>query len=240
MESLRVACLLVLTACVVACTEPDHGTLREELRAELEPKLRREIEAELLERLRHELEIRLAIELDTRLIALGLQEPGWKPPPPPEPEPAAAATTSAAAGAGDAAATGRTASGEDGEPAGPLAPVTVSRIAVAPRIERRQPAGGAERYAHDIGELYCYVEVANSQGPERTLHAVWLRDEVEHQRTALGIGRSPGWRTWARTRIGAGQAGAWRCELVGEDGSVLASSPFTVMPPLDEGADGAP
>lgn len=110
------------------------------------------------------------------------------------------------------------------QPGGELA---VADAAIAVAVVNRQPQGVAQTFAPDVGRLYCWTRVTGAVGETQVEH-VWYWGDQEMARVPLRIG-SPNWRTWSRKNILPEWTGSWRVDVVGPDGTVLRSIPFTVQ-----------
>lgn len=101
---------------------------------------------------------------------------------------------------------------------------TFATAIVCTGVEDRTPVGAAESFSSDVGQLYCFSEVRN--GGEKVVH-VWYHNDREVRRIELAV-RGARWRTWSAKTIPATATGAWKVEVQGPDGAVLAASSFVV------------
>jgi hypothetical protein len=76
-----------------------------------------------------------------------------------------------------------------------------------------------------VGQLYCFTRIEGAAGT--TIKHAWYWQDALQREIPLSIGGSP-WRTWSQKNIQPMQTGAWRVDIVGEDGTVLKSVKFTV------------
>ncbi len=106
--------------------------------------------------------------------------------------------------------------------------VTVSRAAVAPAIEDREPVGAGETFAKDgVDRLYFFTQVTGVRDTLQIEHR-WYHDENLVQTTKLPV-RSMRWRTYSSHSIGDQSDGSWKVEAVNtETDEVMESVSFTV------------
>lgn len=104
--------------------------------------------------------------------------------------------------------------------------LTVTQLVVATGVENREPVGAAERFAPDVGTLYCYMAV-EGDAPETQLTQVWTHDDQEMARVPLTV-RGPRWRTWSSKKIAPSWTGAWTVTVVDDAGNTLKSVAFAI------------
>lgn len=105
------------------------------------------------------------------------------------------------------------------------AEATVTEAVICTGVEQREPKGAAESFDSDVGQLFCFTRIEGAAGTT-IKHAWYWRDALQRE-IPLAIGGSP-WRTWSQKNIQPSQTGAWRVDVVAEDGAVLKSLNFTV------------
>jgi hypothetical protein len=154
--------------------------------------------------------------------------PSPSPAPPAASPPPGAAEPPEAGVEPPAATTG--AAGADPEARMPATDLTV----VLARMCRELTPSGAWRCVPpdepaQPGRLYFFTRVATPR-PAQIVHR-WYYDDELVQAVALRIAASSreGFRTYSRQTIEAARRGAWRVELLAEDGRVLAEERFTVQ-----------
>ena len=106
--------------------------------------------------------------------------------------------------------------------------LSITQHVIAAKIQNRLPAGISDHFDTSTEKVVCFVEANNAKGPERTLTAAWIYEGQEVHRFELQVGKSKTWRTWARAKIRPKKLGAWRCDILDEEGKVLSSAPYTV------------
>jgi hypothetical protein len=93
-------------------------------------------------------------------------------------------------------------------------------------IEERMPVGEADNFAADVEKVYLWSRVTGVSDTVSLRH-VWLREGVEMADVELTIKGDP-WRTYSYKTIPPEWAGNWEVKIVGPDGDVIKSIPFTV------------
>lgn len=109
-----------------------------------------------------------------------------------------------------------------GQPEVPLA-----EIIVTTGIQDRMPVDAVQSYAASVESLYCYCRIIGF-GAETTVWHVWYHNDREVARISLPV-RSSNWRTWSKKTIPAAGRGAWRVDVLGDDGGVLGSLGFSLL-----------
>ncbi len=106
-----------------------------------------------------------------------------------------------------------------------LAEAKVTEAVICTGMEQREPKGTAETFDANVGQLYCFTRIERAAGTT-IKHAWYWRDALQAE-VSLSVGGSP-WRTWSQKNIQPMQTGAWRVDVVAEDGKALKSVSFTV------------
>jgi hypothetical protein len=101
----------------------------------------------------------------------------------------------------------------------------VTEAVICTSVEQREPKGAGETFSADVGQLYCFTRIEGAAGT--TIKHAWYWQDAVQREIPLSIGGSP-WRTWSQKNIQPMQTGAWRVDIVAEDGTVLKSVKFTV------------
>jgi hypothetical protein len=94
-------------------------------------------------------------------------------------------------------------------------------------IEERMPVGEADSFPADVEKVYLWTRVTGVTEGEIVIHHVWLREGEEMADVELPVKGSP-WRVWSYKTIPSEWAGNWEVKVVGPDGDVMKSIPFTV------------
>ncbi|MEM9491041.1 MAG: DUF2914 domain-containing protein, partial [Myxococcota bacterium] len=97
---------------------------------------------------------------------------------------------------------------------------SVVDLAIASSIADREPADPGEAYPANVGKLYCWSKIKNTDGETSVKHVWRLGDKVMGERE-LQIGKSARWRTWTTQRINPKATGQWSCEVVDSAGESL-------------------
>jgi hypothetical protein len=104
--------------------------------------------------------------------------------------------------------------------------LAVAEAVVTTSIVDRAAADNVTTVAKDAGKVYCWMRITGAEGEIQVEH-VWYKDDTEVARVPLRVA-SDNWRTWSSKNIDPMWTGSWRVDIVGPDGSVLASVSFTV------------
>ncbi len=110
----------------------------------------------------------------------------------------------------------------DGVPAG-AKPLTFKRVVLAGSVEDRRPKDVDTRFRDGV-EVWCFMSVENP-GPKRRLKHQWFYEGNRKSNISVNVG-GPTWRTWTSRPVYG--VGAWRVDIVDEEGTVLHSVAFEV------------
>ncbi|NIN71272.1 MAG: DUF2914 domain-containing protein [Gemmatimonadetes bacterium] len=102
----------------------------------------------------------------------------------------------------------------------------VAEAVITTAVVDRQPTDSLTTVAKDIGTVFCWMRITGAEGEIQVDH-VWYKDDTEVARVRLRVAGS-NWRTWSSKNIDPMWTGSWRVDIVGPDGAVLQSVPFTV------------
>jgi hypothetical protein len=108
--------------------------------------------------------------------------------------------------------------------AGGKAGLAVEELVFCAAIKDRSPAGVADTFPADIYSVYCFTRLAGTRGATAIKH-VWYRGETKIGEMGLAVKSLP-WRTWSTKEMRKEWKGDWRVDVLGPDGSVLASKKF--------------
>jgi len=97
-------------------------------------------------------------------------------------------------------------------------------LVIATAVEDREPVGAGETFPADVGQLFAWMRVTH--GADTTLRVVWTHGDHRSE-VPLQVGGSP-WRTWSSKQVPPDWTGSWTVEVQDEDGTVVASTTFTV------------
>lgn len=104
--------------------------------------------------------------------------------------------------------------------------LTISRGAIALRVENLEPVGEATSFSADVGSLSCLTRVEGAAA-DTVIYHVWMRGDEVLAKVQLDV-RSPSWRTHSNKKILSSWTGAWSVDVEDADGAVLMSLPFTI------------
>lgn len=100
------------------------------------------------------------------------------------------------------------------------------RVVVCTGVEERKPVGAAERFAADVGRVYCFSELTGVGAAEVIRH-VWYWEGTEVARIPLPV--EPGrFRTWSLKTIPPAWSGSWRVVVEDANGDVVGEVKFKV------------
>jgi hypothetical protein len=105
--------------------------------------------------------------------------------------------------------------------------IVIKSMAVCTGIEDRQPVGADTLFFNTVERLYCFTHVTGAEDTVTVTH-VWYMGDKEMARVDLAV-KSPSWRTWSSKRILPGWTGAWRVDVLSEDGKLLESRAFKIL-----------
>lgn len=103
----------------------------------------------------------------------------------------------------------------------------VKDSAVCASIENRACVDAKEEFSVSVEKLYCLTRINGAQDDIEATH-VWYYGDIERARVTLAV-RSSSYRTNSSKRIQAHEIGKWRVDVLGPDGTVLKTIPFSVV-----------
>ena len=93
------------------------------------------------------------------------------------------------------------------------------------------PVGGADSFSPDVEMLYLWSRISGAQD-STSVHHVWSYEGEEKLNFELPV-KSPSWRCWTFKTILPEWTGQWEAKIIGPDGTVMATIPFTVTEPTE-------
>lgn len=106
------------------------------------------------------------------------------------------------------------------------APIRVEEAVIAAEIDNLTPAKTGSRFGSDVGRVYCFTRVTGSEGS--LIRHLWFQGDTIVMEVELPV-RSSNWRTYSMKTITDLSIGQWRVDVTSEDGTVLATVPFTIQ-----------
>lgn len=106
--------------------------------------------------------------------------------------------------------------------------LVVSEVVFCTGVEDRQPVGANSQFFDTMERIYCFTRITGAAEDVKIYH-VWIFGEEEKARVELTL-RSSNWRTWSSKRIIQAWSGAWRVDIVLENGDIIASREFVYKP----------
>lgn len=114
------------------------------------------------------------------------------------------------------------------KPAAAPAPKLDVEAVLCTNVVDHEPVGEAADFPADVDRVYLWTKVTGlPEGESGKIHHVWLRDGEEMADVELVVKGDP-WRTYSYKTIPPDWAGDWEVKVVGTDGNVIKSIPFTV------------
>lgn len=108
-------------------------------------------------------------------------------------------------------------------PLGQQAPAV--EIAIGKSVASGAAVDTASSFAADVGQVAGWTRVSGVASGSKITH-LWIHG-ADSSKVELNIGGSP-WRTYSRKTIPAGATGDWTLEVMGPDGTKLASKTFKI------------
>ena len=100
-----------------------------------------------------------------------------------------------------------------------------AEIVIARSVADREPVGAGEEFPSNVGQLAAWTRVTGAANT--TIEHVW-RHQGNEDVIQLSIGAGSPWRTWSRKTIPSDWTGQWTFQVRDADGSVIATTTFTV------------
>ena len=102
--------------------------------------------------------------------------------------------------------------------------ISVGRMMFCRSIEDREPQEAAEKLPNDLEKVYCFTVIVNAGAETHVVHKWYHGDKLMAEVTLKAEGEY--WRTWSSKRMLESWTGAWRVDILDENGTVLISTPF--------------
>ncbi len=109
----------------------------------------------------------------------------------------------------------------------PAAPeLKVEQAVIAKDVQNREPVEPGEKFAADVGKVYCFTKISGAKGETEIKHVWYLGDKMMGE-VPLKLNGSP-WRTWSIKTIDKSMTGAWKVEVKDATGNLLSTVNFTI------------
>jgi hypothetical protein len=105
--------------------------------------------------------------------------------------------------------------------------VQVENAAIGEDVVNHEVVSQGDSFSASVGKLYCFSKITNIENPTKVVH-VWYYGSEQRARVALNV-NPPAWRTYSSKIIQAQEIGAWRVEILDQDGNLLETVRFQVM-----------
>jgi hypothetical protein len=103
---------------------------------------------------------------------------------------------------------------------------------VCTEIEERMPVGTADSFPPDVERLYLWSRIMGAEDNISVQH-IWSYKGEEKLNLELPV-KSASWRTWSYKTILPEWTGKWEVRIIGPDGTVMATIPFTIEEKAEE------
>jgi hypothetical protein len=105
--------------------------------------------------------------------------------------------------------------------------VTVAEVVICRDVMDRAPVGAAEVIPADTARVYCFTRVEGATADTEITHNWYYQGSLKASVVLPVRGRD--WRTWSSKRLIPAWKGEWMVEVLGQDGTALASVVFVVQ-----------
>jgi len=109
-------------------------------------------------------------------------------------------------------------------------PLSINRSATAIDVSRREPVGVSSVFSANNVPVYVFMEIDNSDGPQRELTVRWNHLESDHVfEQTIPAGVSPTWRTWVYHIVRPEFTGRWHVEILAPGSCPVAELYFEAV-----------
>lgn len=103
----------------------------------------------------------------------------------------------------------------------------VEDASITTQIVKRSPIDSLNTVPADVDKLYCFTRITGATEDTWVTH-VWYCEDKELTRVRLPV-NSLNWRTWSSKRVMPQWKGAWRVEVLDNEGQALLIVPFSIF-----------
>ncbi len=103
----------------------------------------------------------------------------------------------------------------------------VEDASITTQIVKRAPIDSLNTVPADVDKLYCFTRITGATEDTWVTH-VWYCEDKELTRVRLPV-KSLNWRTWSSKRVMPQWKGAWRVEVLDNEGQALLIVPFSIF-----------
>ncbi|OEU72322.1 MAG: hypothetical protein BA874_09580 [Desulfuromonadales bacterium C00003068] len=103
----------------------------------------------------------------------------------------------------------------------------VEDASITTQIVKRAPIDSLNTVPADVDKLYCFTRITGASEDTWVTH-VWYCEDKELTRVRLPV-NSLNWRTWSSKRVMPQWKGAWRVEVLDNEGQALLIVPFSIF-----------
>lgn len=105
--------------------------------------------------------------------------------------------------------------------------LNVEDASITTKIVKRAPIDSLNTVPVDVDKLYCFTRITGATEDTWITH-VWYCEDKELARVRLPV-NSLNWRTWSSKRVLPQWKGAWRVEVLDNEGQTLLIIPFSIF-----------
>lgn len=110
----------------------------------------------------------------------------------------------------------------------PMMSPQVAEASICTDVVDRACENANTRFSVSTDKLYCFTRIVGAQNNTYVTH-VWYYGDRERAQVRLSV-RSPNWRTFSSKMIQPHEIGQWHVDVLGADGQVLTTVPFSIQP----------
>lgn len=108
--------------------------------------------------------------------------------------------------------------------------LSINRTATAVDVSRREPVGISSVFSANDVPVYVFMEVDNTDGPEREMTIRWNHLDSDHVfEQTIPAGVSPTWRTWVYHIVRPQWTGRWHVEILAPGSCPVAELYFEAV-----------
>ena len=105
--------------------------------------------------------------------------------------------------------------------------IEVEDVSITTQIVKRAPIDSLNTVPAGVDKLYCFTRITGATEDTWITH-VWYHEDKELTRVRLPV-NSLNWRTWSSKRVMPQWNGAWRVEVLDNEGQTLLIIPFSIF-----------
>jgi type II secretory pathway predicted ATPase ExeA len=110
-----------------------------------------------------------------------------------------------------------------------VAIIQLKEVVICQDVVERRPVGKGNQFKSTVGKLYCFNRITLGQPPPTEVTHIWYRENQVVSRVILPV-KSFHWRTYSLKRILPQEVGSWHVDIIGSEGTILGTAPFSIIP----------